>query len=231
MQGNKTFLHVFDTHTIKNIVKLSSDGLITNLLGPIGTGKESYVFYSRDSHDNEVAVKIHRHSILAFKQIPSYFSLRGTKSGGFLKIIDDWTRYEYSSLEKAERIGISVPKPIAVYRNILIMGFIGRDGEQAQTAVKDSSFDVEEWYKTIISFIIKMGKHGLIHGDLSPYNILNFEGKPYIIDFSQSLKLTSLTKDYLERDVTNINNWFEKLGKTELVSYKNILESIENYEK
>ena len=76
-----------------------------------------------------------------------------------------------------------------------------------------------------------MGGHGIIHGDLSPYNILNFEGKPYIIDFSQSLKLTSLTKDYLERDVTNINNWFEKLGKTDPVSYKNILESIENYEK
>ncbi|MCL5016534.1 MAG: hypothetical protein M1441_00085, partial [Candidatus Parvarchaeota archaeon] len=93
MQENKTFLHVFDQHTLRNIVKLTSDGLITELIGPIGTGKESYVFYSKDVHGDEVAVKIHRHNIQSFKEIPSYLSLRGIKSGGFLNTIDDWTRY------------------------------------------------------------------------------------------------------------------------------------------
>ncbi len=226
MQENKTFLHVFDQHTLRNIVKLTSDGLITELIGPIGTGKESYVFYSKDVHGDEVAVKIHRHNIQSFKEIPSYLSLRGIKSGGFLNTIDDWTRYEYKSLERAFNSGVRAPKPIGLYKNLIVMGFVGFNGVPAASAIKDSNFDLEEWYKDIIGFIIKMGKSGMIHGDLSPYNILNFDSKPYLIDFSQSLKLTSLTKEYLTRDINNINNWFLKLRKQDLLTEQEVLDSI-----
>ena len=66
----------------------------------------------------------------------------------------------------------------------------------------------------------------MIHGDLSPYNILNNEGEPYLIDFSQSLKLASLTKDYLLRDIKNINQWFQKLGKIEIMPEEKIMEMI-----
>jgi RIO kinase 1 len=66
-----------------------------------------------------------------------------------------------------------------------------------------------------------MGRNNLIHGDLSPYNILNYNGKPFIIDFSQGLKLSSLTKSFLVRDIDNINKWFLSLG------YKKIKESQE----
>ena len=226
MTKSKVFSHVFDEETLRNVNKLQGDGYISNLLGPIGTGKESYVFYSRDFHDNIVAVKIHRHNIDAFKSIPAYIRLRGRKSGGFIKQINDWTRFEYNFLSKAHNLGINAPEPIRCYENIIVMQFIGSEGNTAKLAIKDSDFNVERWYTLLTKFIVSMAKNGMIHGDLSPYNILNYNGEPFIIDFSQALKLSSLTINFLVRDITNINNWFLSLNYKNIEETKDILEAV-----
>jgi RIO kinase 1 len=226
MTKSKVFSHVFDEETLRNVNKLQGDGYISNLLGPIGTGKESYVFYSRDFHDKLVAVKIHRHNIDAFKSIPSYIRLRGRKSGGFIKQINDWTRFEYNFLSKAYKLGVNAPEPIRCYENIIVMQFIGTEGDIAKQAIKDDNFDVDRWYKLITKIIIDMAKNGMIHGDLSPYNILNYSGEPFIIDFSQALKLSSSTVNFLIRDITNINNWFLSLKYKNLKELKDIIGEI-----
>ena len=226
MPKSKTFLHVFDEETLRAVNKLQGDGYISNLLGPIGTGKESYVFYSKDLHNRLVAVKIHRHNIDAFKNIPSYLRLRGRKTGGFLKQINDWTRFEYNFLSKAYSIGVNTPEPIRCYENIIIMQFIGSEDNPAKIAIKDSNFEVERWYKFIINSIINMAKSKMVHGDLSPYNILNYNGDPFIIDFSQALKLSSSTINFLVRDIININNWFLSLKYKNVKETKDILEEI-----
>ena len=226
MTKSKVFSHVFDEETLRNVNKLQGDGYISNLLGPIGTGKESYVFYSRDLHDKLVAVKIHRHNIDAFKSIPSYIRLRGRKSGGFIKQINDWTRFEYNFLSKAYKLGVNAPEPIRCYENIIVMQFIGTEGDIAKQAIKDDNFDVDRWYKLITKIIIDMAKNGMIHGDLSPYNILNYSGEPFIIDFSQALKLSSSTVNFLIRDITNINNWFLSLKYKNLKELKDIIGEI-----
>ncbi len=226
MTKSKVFSHVFDEETLRNVNKLQGDGYISNLLGPIGTGKESYVFYSRDFHDRIVAVKIHRHNIDAFKSIPAYIRLRGRKSGGFIKQINDWTRFEYNFLSKAYNLGINTPEPIRCYENIIVMQFLGRDENPAELAIKDSDFNIERWYVLLTNFIVSMAKNGIIHGDLSPYNILNYNGEPFIIDFSQALKLSSLTINFLVRDITNVNNWFLSLNYKNIKEAKDILEEI-----
>jgi serine/threonine-protein kinase RIO1 len=63
MSKSKVFLHVFDEETSRAVNKLQGDGYISTLLGPIGTGKESYVFYSESFNNRKVAVKLHRHNI------------------------------------------------------------------------------------------------------------------------------------------------------------------------
>ncbi len=225
MPKSKVFSHVFDEETLRAVNKLQGDGYISNLLGPIGTGKEAYVFYSQ-SLNREVAVKIHRHNIYSFKGIPTYIRLRGRKSGGFLKRINDWTRFEYSFLSKAYKLGINAPEPIRSYENIIVMGFIGEDGKPALSALENKEFDVDRWYNIIVDFIIKMAKNGMIHGDLSPYNILNKNGIPYIIDFSQALKLSRLTEKFLGRDIDNINKWFYSLKYGKLKRKEDILKDI-----
>lgn len=226
MPESKTYLHVFDEESIQNLNKLESDGYIGHLIGPIGSGKESYVYVSTDYQNRSVAVKIHRHAISSFNKIPTYLRLRGNKTGGFFKRIDDWSRYEFTFQSKAFNTGINVPEPYRLYKNILVMQFIGEGETPARIAVKDTDFDKNEWYQKIIDSIIRLGRRGIVHGDLSPYNILNLRGEPYLIDFSQALKLTSLTKEYLERDIHNINEWFRKLGKYDIRPQDEVIRDI-----
>jgi RIO kinase 1 len=226
MPVHKTYLHVFDDETLRNLNKLESDGYLGHLTGPIGSGKESYVFLSTDNQKRQVAVKIHRHNIDAFKKKPSYLKFRGAKTSGFFKRIDDWARYEFNFLSRAFRAGVNAPEPYRVFKNVIVMQFIGEGETQAPLAVKDTSFDVEGWYAMIIGFIVKMGKSGMIHGDLSPYNILNFKGEPYLIDFSQALKLSSFTREFLSRDIKNVSDWFRKLGVKEIKQEEEIIKEI-----
>lgn len=227
MPDLKTYLHVFDPDTVYSIRKLESDGYIGQLSGPIGSGKESYVFLSTDYQKRQVAVKIHRHNIGSFKKIPAYLKVRGTKSSGFLKRIDDWTRYEFVFQSKAFNAKVNAPEPYRLFKNVIVMQFVGEDAVPARLAVKDTDFDLQEWYEKIAGFIVKMGKNGFVHGDLSPYNILNFKREPYLIDFSQSLKLSSFTKEFLLRDIINVNSWFAKLGIKELKKQDDIIKEID----
>ena len=222
----KIYLKVFDLKTLEVLSKLEGDGYISNLTGPLSTGKESYVFKSKDSHGREVAVKIHRHDIQSFKKIPAYLVLRGGKAGGFIRRINVWARYEFNFLSKAFNIGIRVPEPYRVYENVLIMQFIGEGDASAPLAIKADDFDKKRWYDEIVGYIVKMGKAGFVHGDLSPYNIINFKGDPYLIDFSQALKLSSSTLEYLKRDIENINNWFTKLEFNGVLKSQEIIRSI-----
>ncbi len=226
MPEHKTYLHVFDEESVRNLNKLESDGYLGHLTGPIGSGKESYVYLSTYYQKRQVAVKIHRHNIGSFKEIPAYLKFRGTRSRGFFKKIDDWTRYEFNFLSKAFSAGVSTPEPYRVFKNIIVMQFIGEKETQAPLAVKDTNFDVDAWSVKLAEFIIKMGKAGMVHGDLSPYNILNLRGEPYLIDFSQSLKLSSFTKDFLVRDIKNVNNWLKKIGAKDIKSEEEIIKEI-----
>ncbi len=227
MPKSKVYGHVFDDETERNVLKLKSDGYISELLGPIGTGKEAYVFYSHDQHNNTVAVKIHRHHIGAFKQIPTYLRLRGTGSRGYIKRIDDWTRYEFNFMSRAFNVGVSVPEPMRNYKNIIVMAFIGEDDVPAKPAVQDRNFEVDSWYKKITDVIVLLGRRRIIHGDLSPYNILNLKGNPFFIDFSQALKLSNMTLPYLVRDITTINSWFKSLGFADTKSEDELIKLID----
>ena len=69
--------------------------------------------------------------------------------------------------------------------------------------------DAQKFFSLIIKDIEKLYKRGLIHGDLSSFNILNYEEKPYFIDFSQAtLTKTPNSRELLERDIRNILNFF-----------------------
>merc|ERR1711933_570120 len=87
---------------------------------------------------------------------------------------------------------IPSPKPIYVRQNVLLMNIIGDDGVAAPR-LKDYRFnDIDQIYDCYLQIIKYMRllywRCNLIHGDLSEYNILYFNGLPYIIDVSQSVE-------------------------------------------
>ena len=83
----------------------------------------------------------------------------------------------------------------------------------------------KQFFDKIVEYVQKLYKSGLIHADLSQFNILNFKEEPVFIDFSQcTLKRNPRAEEFLERDVRNICNFFKKIGLT--VDGKKVLKKI-----
>ena len=210
----KSYQNVFDEFTNRNIFKLISEGYFDGLQSPIFIGKEANIFSAL--RDNEkVIVKIYRLETCDFnrmydyiKEDPRYVNLKGKKR----KIIFAWVQREYRNLLKAREIGLHVPKPITFKENILVMEFIGK--KEIAPKLKDSlPKDKKKFADTIIKDIKKLYQAGLVHADLSAFNILNYDNEPVFIDFSQTSPIkVSQSGEFLNRDITNIVNFFNKNG-------------------
>ena len=127
-------------------------------------------------------------------------------------ITNMWCQREFKNLQIATKAKVDCPKPISFKENILVMSFIGENGEVAPRLIDIIPENPEKIYKIIIQNIEKLTKAGLVHGDLSAYNIL-LSKKPYFIDFSHGTTAKSqLAPQLLKRDIKNINTYFNKLN-------------------
>jgi RIO kinase 1 len=209
----KTFKNVFDQSALQNIEKLRSQGHFDELKSPIALGKEANIFSAVKGED-QVIVKIYRVENCNFNQMYRYMApdprFSGLKKRRRL-VIFSWVQREYRNLLKAREV-IKVPMPIAVKENVLVMEYIGRD--QASPKLKDCApKDVKKFYDKTFNCIRALYKAGLVHADLSEFNILNFEEEPVFIDFSQGTTTEHPHADeFLKRDVTNVVKYFRKQG-------------------
>ena len=211
----KTFKDVFDQFAEKNLWTLIRKGVIEGLIGPVSIGKEANVFTARSKEHGTVIVKIYRLSTCDFNRMYSFIRTdpRFPKTNrNRRKVVFAWAHREYRNLLKAREAGVRVPTPIAQLFNILVMTMIG--DEQPASKAKDAlPANPEAFIKDIVQQMHKLFKAGLIHGDLSPFNILNHHEKPVLIDMSQSTTLDDPNaKEYLQRDLKNIAAFAKKLG-------------------
>ena len=116
---------------------------------------------------------------------------------------------EYRNLLLA-REKINVPKPIAFLNNILVMESIGNNKPASQLK-DDIPKDIKGFSRKILDAVKDLAKIGLIHADLSEFNILNYNQKPYFIDFSQGTSVKDPNAvSYLKRDLKNMVRFFKK---------------------
>ena len=224
----KIYKKVFDGFTLRTLFKLSTEGHFDELLSPVMIGKESNVFLASSNHDEEtvVIVKIYRLHSCNFNKMHSYIKtdprfeqIKNQKR----QVIFKWVQREYRNLLIA-REKINVPSVITFMNNVLVMESIGNNVPAPQ--LKDSvPKNLKEFSDKIIDSVSNLAKLGLVHGDLSEFNILNFKEKPFFIDFSQGTS----TKDYhaleyLERDLKNLERFFKKYKLK--VNSKEIFEKI-----
>lgn len=221
---------VFDSITLKTLYKLAKTGNIHSLNGAISTGKEANVFKGADDNDDFVAVKIYRVTTSDFKKMQTYiqgdprFQVRTTNKR---QLINAWVTKEFRNLQRAEDAGVRVPKPIASKNNVLVMEFIGDDEGNAALPMRHSDIsDPQELLNKIVNYMkILYQDAGLVHGDLSSYNILIQNDDPVIIDISQGMiRDHPISEELLNRDIGNIVKDFKKL-KVE-VSFEEIKSEI-----
>lgn len=210
----KTMHDVFDQFAERNLFKLSSQGYFDELKSALSIGKEASVFTALK--DDELRIlKIYRLSNCDFKKMYQYIKADPrfpNLTNNRRKVVFSWAKREYRNLLKAREAGVRVPTPYVCFFNILVMEFIGR--EKAAPRLKDSPpDDPESFFDEVVGQMRKLYKADLVHGDLSAFNILNFDEKPVIIDMSQSTTLENpYAKEYLDRDIRNVCAFFSKLG-------------------
>ncbi|MFX0105014.1 MAG: serine protein kinase RIO [Candidatus Hodarchaeota archaeon] len=209
---------VFDERTVFNLNKLIVNGPLERIEGIISAGKEANIYLAYDLNGIEVAIKIYkidsntskwmRNYIIGdprFKKIPRNVS----------KVIFLWASKEFKNLKRAYKVGLSVPRPIFVKDNILIMEYIGFESIPAPL-LKDikGPKEPDNLMNDLLKFVKDLYQEAkLVHGDLSEFNILYHNQKPVVIDISQAVSIHHPKAEvYLARDIKNIFNYFKKLG-------------------
>jgi len=192
-------------------------GFIKTVESLVKEGKESLVLSGKDKNENWLAIKVYRIEYSDFKNMWKYLAgdprFSGLKKNRRL-VVSTWCKREFKNLKIVYEAGVSCPKPITFNENVLVTEFIGKDGKLAPM-LSNMKFNLEDarWiYEFLLGQMEKIVKAGLIHTDFSEYNILFFN-RPYIIDFSQAVPLRhEMAKEFLKRDIKNINSYFKKLG-------------------
>ena len=214
----KTAENVFDSFTLRTLQKLSSEGHFDGLKSKIAMGKEANVFTAEKGKDL-VCIKIYRLETADFNKMYKYIAgdprFRGIKHNR-RKIIFEWTKREFRNLLKAREAGVNVPKPIAFENNVLVMEFIGDNFgvlNPAPILKNKPPIDIEKCFKSVKQDMKKMYKAELVHGDLSEYNILNYNEKFVLIDLSHGTpSFAPASREIFERDIKNVSNYFKRMG-------------------
>lgn len=219
-QKSKVYKNVFDNNTMNNIWELLTHKKLLGLESPIKLGKEGNIFSAIDNRGKRIAVKIYRITSCDFFKMRKYleidprFKLKKSRK----TIIETWAKREFLNLHRAYKSKVNVPKPIAIYKNVIAMEFIGeknKDNMPIPAPLLKYSIpkNPEEFFSKLINNIKLLYRSNIIHADLSEFNILNYRENPIIIDLSHGLPTnTTVSNEMLERDVRNIFKFFKKLG-------------------
>jgi RIO kinase 1 len=205
-------------------------GLITNVLGVIGDGKEATVYCCEADPRAGVellAAKVYRaQKFRAFERATLYAGERvvlDKRAGRAMKARSKtgrrmahhaWIQWEWETLCRLHDAGASVPKPIARSDDAILMEYIGTDegpAPQLRHVDLDLASAREVWERLLRDIEIFLDCH-LVHGDLSAYNVLFDGSRPRVIDLPQSVDLHASHDGYerLRRDVRNLETYFAR---------------------
>ncbi|WP_455369238.1 serine protein kinase RIO [[Eubacterium] cellulosolvens] len=209
---------VFDKTTLMTIYSLMNKGYIQDIFGVLRSGKESRLYWGKDPENIDIAIKIYLTTSSEFKQgMQKYIDAdprfkridRSTKSLIYL-----WARKEFDNLKDAQESGVNVPKGIVIEKNVLIMEFIGENGQPAPLLRESNLKNPARTFDQLIENIKKLYRQArLVHGDLSEYNIMIWKNKVVIFDLSQAVRLEHpMAKNFLKRDLSNMIKYFTNAG-------------------
>lgn len=216
-----TVEQAIDPRTRMVLFKMLNRGVFHDINGCISTGKEANVYHATKSDGQELAVKVYKTSILVFKDRDRYVQGDYRFRYGYCKhnprkMVKTWAEKEMRNLMRLKAAGIRCPTPYLLRLHVLVMEFIGKAG-WAAPRLKDAALSLDKLREGYVEMIIAMRtlyqRCKLVHGDLSEYNILYFEGHLYIIDVSQAVDLDHPhALDFLREDCVHVSDFFKKHG-------------------
>lgn len=209
-----------------------NQGLITGIHARLTSGKEATVYCCRahpSINRKFLAAKVYREHAARSIRRGLYFEgrernmksreLRAVANGsefGHQMMAGLWMFAEYEYLKLLFKHGADVPKPHAMCGRVILMDYIG-NGNGPAPHLNGVDLDEEtahRYYKHVLDNVEIMLSENLVHGDLSPYNILVWKDKPWVIDMPQAVdvRFNRNAFELLRRDLANICGFFEQHG-------------------
>lgn len=211
--------------TPKRLLPLQEEGLIDEVLVQLKSGKEATVYLVRCGDEIRAAKMYKDAAQRSFKQAAVYLEGRKTRNtrdaramargSKFGKRVTEegWQNAEVDALYKLDAAGVRVPKPYGCFDDVLLMELVTDDEGQTAPRLCELIFSPEEaveLHHELIQEVVRMLCAGIIHGDLSEYNILMDPYGPVIIDLPQAINAASNphAEMMLMRDVQNLADFF-----------------------
>jgi RIO kinase 1 len=214
----RVFDDVFNIPTIMILNSLINNNILKYIEGALASGKESKVYLALAMNNEFRAVKIYLTVSAEFKKRLQYIAgdprFSNIKKGS-RNLISIWAKKEFKNLQTAYKSGVSVPLPHYVRRNVLVMEFIGdEDGNPCSNLLNSDSVTSEDYEEVMEQTSKLYQKAQLVHADLSEYNIFKrVNGRIMLFDFGSSVNTKHPnSKQFLIRDIVNVNRFFEKRG-------------------
>jgi RIO kinase 1 len=209
----------------KRIKPLVEDGLVDEVIRPLMSGKEADVFIVRCGDEIRCAKIYKEADKRGFKQATLYQEGRKVRNSRRARAMEKgsrfgrkeqeqvWQNTEVDALFRLARVGVRVPKPYGCFDGVLLMELIcDEDGAEAPR-LNDVAMSAEqaiEDHQLMMRYVVRMLCEGLVHGDLSEFNVLVDAEGPVIIDLPQVVNAAANNhaEHFLARDVNKITAYY-----------------------
>jgi RIO kinase 1 len=213
----------------RRLQPLVEEGVIDEVVRQLMSGKEATVFVVRCGGETRCAKVYKEADQRSFRQAVDYTENRKTKNSRQARAMAKGTRYgreaqerawqsaEVDALHRLAAAGVRVPKPYNFHEGVLLMELVTDADGNAAPRLNDielSPQEARDFHGRLIAEVVRMLCAGVIHGDLSEFNILVGVEGPVIIDLPQAVDAAgnNHAAAMLERDVTNLRNFFGRFA-------------------
>lgn len=207
------------------LLPLVEDGLIDEVQTQLMSGKEADVYIVRSGDDIKCAKVYKEIEQRSFKQAVAYREGRKVKNSRRARAMEKgskfgrdeqekvWQNAEIDALYKLSAAGVRVPQPYGCFDGVLLMELVTDDEGSVAPRLNDISLSKEQALRDhdlMIQYVTRMLCVGIIHGDLSEFNVLVDHLGPVIIDLPQAVDASANNnaKWMLERDVNNMTTYY-----------------------
>jgi RIO kinase 1 len=204
---------------------LIDEGLIDTVVRQLMSGKEAQVYVVRCGEDTRCAKVYKEATHRSFRQAVDYTENRKVKNTRQARAMAKGTRFgreaqeaawqsaEVDALYRLAAAGVRVPRPYNFHEGVLLMELVADANGDAAPRLNDVAFTPDEaraHHATLITEVVRMLCAGVVHGDLSEFNILLSEEGPVIIDLPQAVDAAgnNHAQRMLRRDVDNLRDFF-----------------------
>ena len=211
--------------TPKRIEPLIEDGLVDEVIRPLMSGKEAAVYVVRCGNELRCAKVYKEANKRSFRQAAEYQEGRKVRNSrqaramakgskyGRKEAEEAWQNAEVAALFRLANAGVRVPKPFDFLDGVLLMELVSDAHGDAAPRLNDVHLEADqarEYHDFVIRQIVLMLCTGLVHGDLSEFNVLLGPEGPVIIDLPQAVDAAGNNHAFsmLERDVGNMAGYF-----------------------